>query len=73
VTLSAKAAISASVVAASRCGAWLNDAPVARIDSPSAIMTKSWLRSARWPPSIVHSVVDERPRLGTGKPSIGAT
>ena len=26
---------------------WLNEAPVARIDSPSAIITNSWLRSAK--------------------------
>ena len=39
------------------------------IDSPSAMMTKSWQRSARCSPAIVHSLVRERPSPGTGKPS----
>ena len=38
--------------------------PVSTIDSPSAIMMNSWQRSARWPPSIVQSLVSDRPRPG---------
>ena len=32
---------------------------------------KSWQRSARWPPSMVQSLVRDRPRPGTGKPTAG--
>ena len=42
-----------------------NVAPVTRIDSPSAMMTNSAHRSARWWPSTSQSTVCERPRPGT--------
>lgn len=42
-----------------------NPAPVTRIDSPRAMMTKRPQRSARWVPSMSQSVVLERPRPGT--------
>src|SRR4051794_3336336 len=40
-------------------------APVTRIDSPSAMITNRPQRSDRWPPSMSHSVVLERPSPGT--------
>ncbi len=39
-------------------------APVTTIDSPSAMMMKSWNRSAKWAVSISHSVVIDRPSRG---------
>jgi len=49
-----------------------NVAPVSRMDSPPATITTSWHRSARCPPSIVHSSVRDRPNPGTDKPCSGA-
>ena len=60
-----KAAISAPV---SGCAALpslaASAAPMITIDSPIAIRMKPWHRSAKWPPSMVHSAVLARPRPG---------
>src|SRR5207253_11332788 len=49
-----------------------NVAPIARIDSPSAMRGTSWLRSARWPPASVQSPIGVRPSRGKAKPCSGA-
>ena len=38
--------------------------PITKSDSPKAMMTNNRQRSARCPPSTVHSMVRERPRPG---------
>ena len=38
--------------------------PMMTTDSPSAMRMNAWHLSARCPPSIVHSLVAERPRPG---------
>ena len=48
-------------------------APLTSSVSPRATITKSWQRSARWPPSMVQSRVSERPRPGSANPNIGDT
>ena len=60
VSATAKAAISVLVM-------WARPdsvTPMTRIDSPSAMSTNPWHRSAKCPPSIVHSCVVERPSPG---------
>jgi hypothetical protein len=48
------------------------DAPVTTIDSPNAMITKFWQRTAMWPPSMFQSVVIERPIPVVTKPMAGA-
>ncbi len=48
-----------------------NVAPVTSRDSPSAMMTNSAQRSARWAPSIFQSCGVDRPRPGTHMPTAG--
>ena len=66
-----KVAPSASSTPASQCSCSDITAPVATSVSPSATITNSWQRSARCPPSMVHSLVSERPIPGKAKPNIG--
>ncbi len=44
-------------------------APMTTTDSPSAIRMKAWQRSARWPPSMFHSRVRDRPSPGVQNPA----
>ena len=43
------------------------------IDSPRAMMMNAWHRSAKWPPSIVHSALVVRPSPGVQKPMLSAS
>ncbi len=72
-TLPTKAASIASRIGRSQWCVWPSVVPVTRTDSPSATIMNSWQRSARCPPSIVHSSLRDRPSPGSRKPVIGDT
>ena len=43
--------------------------PIRRNDSPNAIISSSWQRSARWAPAIVQSDIGVAPASGRRKPT----
>ncbi|MNY36092.1 hypothetical protein D3C86_1705570 [compost metagenome] len=57
----------------SQCPVSASTAPLASSVSPRATITNSWQRSARCAPSMVQSLVRERPSPGSAKPNMGDT